>query len=144
MVEGILEIVEGFIANKPERPVRPIVAIGGGSTASDPRSILAKLGDSGATMHAATLRGGTVSALSGPWLMKTAAIRCSGMVREVGRARRERDRRHTEGAPADRRRSSGAIRSHACPPGRREAGQASQHQHQASRRQLRGHDVPER
>lgn len=62
MVEGILEIVEGFIANKPERPTIVIVAIGGGSTASDPRNILAKLGESGATMHAATLRGGTASA----------------------------------------------------------------------------------
>ena len=62
MVEGILEIVEGSSRTNPSVPRSRIVAIGGGSTASDPRSILAKLGDSGATMHAATLRGGTVSA----------------------------------------------------------------------------------
>jgi hypothetical protein len=61
MAEGILEIVEGFASAKPPRPAVVVVAIAGGQTSIDPRNFLAKLGDSGVTMHATTLGGGRIS-----------------------------------------------------------------------------------
>lgn len=61
MAEGILEIVEGFANARPQRPVVVVVAIAGGQTSIDPRNFLADLGESGATMHAATLGGGRIS-----------------------------------------------------------------------------------
>lgn len=61
MAEGILEIVEGFTKNKPERPAIVVIAISGGPSSVNPRSFLERLGDSGVTMHAATLRGGGAS-----------------------------------------------------------------------------------
>ena len=62
MAEGILEIVEGFIKDKPERPAIVVVAIAGGATSVNPRTVLSKLGESGATLHTATLGRGNVSA----------------------------------------------------------------------------------
>jgi hypothetical protein len=61
MAEGIFEIVEGFTKATAERPVVVVVAIAGGQTSIDPRNFLNKLGDSGVTMHAATLGGGRIS-----------------------------------------------------------------------------------
>jgi VWFA-related protein len=61
LAEGILEIVEGFIAKKPERPAIVVVAIAGGPTSTDPRNVLAKLGDSGATLHTVALGGAGMS-----------------------------------------------------------------------------------
>jgi hypothetical protein len=61
MAEGILEIVESLAEAKPPRPVVVAVAIAGGQTSLDPRNFLAKLGDSGVAMHAATLGGGRIS-----------------------------------------------------------------------------------
>lgn len=62
MSEGILEIADAFIKNKAERPAIVVVAIAGGPASIDSRTVLNKLGDSGATMHAATLEGGGVGA----------------------------------------------------------------------------------
>lgn len=53
--EGILELAEGFVKNKAERPVIVVVAIAGGEASVEPRAVLNKLGESGATLHAATL-----------------------------------------------------------------------------------------
>ena len=61
MADGILEIVDGFIKNKPERPAIVVVAISGGQSSVNPRNVLEKLGDSGATLQTATLRGRGVS-----------------------------------------------------------------------------------
>jgi hypothetical protein len=61
MAEGILEIVEDFIAKKHERPVIAVVAIAGGQSSVDPRNVLEKLGASGATLYTATLGGGVSS-----------------------------------------------------------------------------------
>ena len=61
LAEGILEIAEGFIAKKHERPAIVVVAIAGGQTSADPRNVLAKLGDSGATLHSVALGGGGMS-----------------------------------------------------------------------------------
>lgn len=61
LVEGILEINEAFITKKAERPSIVVVAIAGGATSADPRNVLAKLADSGATLHSVTLGGGSVS-----------------------------------------------------------------------------------
>ena len=60
--EGILEIVDSFIKNKAERPALVVVAIAAGQQSVDSRTVLEKLGDSGVTMHAATLTGGGLSA----------------------------------------------------------------------------------
>lgn len=56
--EGILEIAETFAKNRAERPAIVVVAIGGGQASVDSRTVLNKLSESGATMHAATLAGG--------------------------------------------------------------------------------------
>lgn len=60
--EGIMEIADTFVKNRTERPAMVIVAIGGGPSSTESRVVLEKLGASGATMHAATLRGRGVSA----------------------------------------------------------------------------------
>lgn len=62
LAEGILEIVEGFIKTKPERPAIVVVAIAGGATSVNPRTVLSRLGDSGATLHTATVGRGGISA----------------------------------------------------------------------------------
>jgi VWFA-related protein len=61
MSEGILEIIEGFIDKKPERPAIVVVAIAGGQSSVDPRNVLEKLGASGAMLYTATLGGGVSS-----------------------------------------------------------------------------------
>jgi hypothetical protein len=53
--EGILEIADTFIKNRPERPAMVIVAIAGGQSSTESRVVLERLGASGATMYAATL-----------------------------------------------------------------------------------------
>jgi hypothetical protein len=55
MSEGILELAGKFTAAKAERPVLVIVALASGQAGPDPRNVLEKLGESGATMHAVTL-----------------------------------------------------------------------------------------
>jgi len=60
--EGILELAETFAKNRPERPAIVVVAIGGGQASVDSRTVLDKLAQSGATMHAATLTGGGIGA----------------------------------------------------------------------------------
>jgi von Willebrand factor type A domain len=55
LAEGILEIAEKFTTAKTERPVLVVVALGGGQAGPDPRNVLDKLGQSGATMHSVTL-----------------------------------------------------------------------------------------
>lgn len=62
MSEGILEIADSFAKKKVERPAMVIVAIAGGPSSTDPRVVLARLGDSGATLHTTTLGGGGLSA----------------------------------------------------------------------------------
>jgi hypothetical protein len=56
--EGILEIAESFAKNRAERPAIVVVGIAGGQASVDSRTVLEKLAESGATMHAATLAGG--------------------------------------------------------------------------------------
>lgn len=58
VAEGILEIANTFADAKPERPVLVVVALSGGQAGVEPRSVLDKLRQSGATMHAATVEGG--------------------------------------------------------------------------------------
>lgn len=53
--EGVLEIASQFAEAKPERPVIVVVALSGGQAGVDPRNVLDKVRQSGATMHAATL-----------------------------------------------------------------------------------------
>lgn len=64
MSEGILEIANAFVKNRVERPAIVVVAIAGGPSSVNARTVLDKLGESGATMHAATLTSGGVSASS--------------------------------------------------------------------------------
>jgi hypothetical protein len=61
MSEGILEIADAFVKNRAERPAIVVVAIAGGLGSTEARTVLNKLGESGATMHAATLTVGGVS-----------------------------------------------------------------------------------
>jgi hypothetical protein len=58
VAEGVLELANRFAANRPERPVMVVLALSGGQAGVDPRSVLSKLGDSGATMHSVTLVAG--------------------------------------------------------------------------------------
>jgi VWFA-related protein len=58
VAEGVLEIASGFVESKPERPVLVVVAFSGGQAGVEPRTVLEKLRQSGATMHAVTLAGG--------------------------------------------------------------------------------------
>ena len=60
--EGILELAQKFATARPERPVIVVVAISGGQAGVNPRNVLEKLGESGATMHAVTLAGGSSAA----------------------------------------------------------------------------------
>jgi hypothetical protein len=53
--EGILELANKFSAAKPERGVIVVLALAGGQAGVDPRNVLDKLGDSGATLHTVTL-----------------------------------------------------------------------------------------
>jgi hypothetical protein len=58
VAEGVLELATKFITAKPERPALVVLALSGGQAGVDPRSVLDKLGASGATMHSVTLAGG--------------------------------------------------------------------------------------
>ena len=62
VAEGVLELAGKFAANRPERPVLVVIALAGGQAGVDPRSVLNKLGESGATMHSVTLAGGVSAA----------------------------------------------------------------------------------
>lgn len=62
VAEGVLELAGKFAANRPERPVLIVIALAGGQAGVDPRSVLNKLGESGATMHSVTLAGGVSAA----------------------------------------------------------------------------------
>ena len=55
LVEGVLEIAEKFTAANVERPVLVVLAIAGGQAGPNPRNVLDKLGNSGATMHTVSL-----------------------------------------------------------------------------------------
>jgi Mg-chelatase subunit ChlD len=61
LAEGVLEIARTFASNRVERPVIVVVSLTGGQISVDPRAVLDKLGESGATMHAALVisNGGT-------------------------------------------------------------------------------------
>ena len=59
VAEGVLDLSEKFQAQKAQRPVMVIVALsGGGQSSANPRNVLDRLADSGATMHSVTLLGG--------------------------------------------------------------------------------------
>lgn len=62
VAEGVLEIANRFSAAKAERPVLVVVALSGGQAGVDPRNVLDKLGQSGATMHSAVLAGAASAA----------------------------------------------------------------------------------
>lgn len=62
LTEGVLEIANGFANARPERPVIVLVALAGGQAGVEPRTVLDRIGQSGATVHAATLGGGGGSA----------------------------------------------------------------------------------
>ena len=65
VAEGVLEIATKFSAAKAERPVLVVVALSGDQAGVDARTVLEKLGDSGATMHSVVLGiGRTVSSVS--------------------------------------------------------------------------------
>jgi hypothetical protein len=55
--EGVLELANRFIESKPPRPVVVVLAITGGQAGVQPRLVLDRIGQSGATMHAVTLAG---------------------------------------------------------------------------------------
>jgi hypothetical protein len=58
VAEGVLELANRFIETKPQRPVIVILALSGGQAGVEPRLVLDRIGQSGATMHAVTLAGG--------------------------------------------------------------------------------------
>jgi hypothetical protein len=63
LTEGVLEIVSAFAAAKAERPALVVLALAGGQAGgAEPRNVLDKLGESGATMYSVTLEGGGASA----------------------------------------------------------------------------------
>ena len=75
VAEGVLELANRFIESKPQRPVVVVLAITGGQAGVQPRLVLDRIGQSGATVHAVTLAGageapgegsvGSLSTLSG-------------------------------------------------------------------------------
>jgi VWFA-related protein len=62
IAEGILELSNRIADAKPQRPVIIVVSLSGGQSGVDPRTVLDKLRQSGATMFAATLAGGDSAA----------------------------------------------------------------------------------
>ncbi len=56
--EGVLEVASELAAARVDRPVLVVLAISGGQAGVDPRSVLDKVRQSGATMSAVTLAGG--------------------------------------------------------------------------------------
>ena len=75
VAEGVLELANRFIESKPPRAVVVVLAITGGQAGVQPRLVLDRIGQSGATMHSVTLSGageapgggsvGSLNALSG-------------------------------------------------------------------------------
>jgi hypothetical protein len=62
VAEGVLDLANRFVESKPERPVIVVVSFSGGQAGVEARTVLDKLRQSGATMHAATLAGGDAAA----------------------------------------------------------------------------------
>lgn len=58
VAEGVLELSNRFSEAKPPRPVIVLLALSGGQVGVEPKLVLDRLGQSGATMHAVTLAGG--------------------------------------------------------------------------------------
>lgn len=58
VAEGVLEVASDLTTKKEERPVLVVLALSGGQAGVDPRTVLEKLRQSGATMSAVTLAGG--------------------------------------------------------------------------------------
>ena len=58
VAEGVLEVASDLTTKKEERPVLVVLALSGGQAGVDPRTVLEKLRQSGATMSALTLAGG--------------------------------------------------------------------------------------
>ena len=61
VAEGVLEIANHYAGAKAERPVLVVLAMSGGQAGVEPRTVLDKLRQSGATMYSATLAGGVES-----------------------------------------------------------------------------------
>ena len=57
VAEGILDLSTRFVESKAERPVIVVISFSGGQAGVAPRTVLDKLRDSGALMHAITLSG---------------------------------------------------------------------------------------
>jgi hypothetical protein len=58
VAEGVLELSNRFSEARPPRPVIVLLALSGGQAGVEPKLVLDRLGQSGATMHAVTLAGG--------------------------------------------------------------------------------------
>jgi VWFA-related protein len=57
IADGVLDLAGRFIDAKPARPVIVVMALSGGQAGVDPKTVLDKVRQSGATMHAVTLAG---------------------------------------------------------------------------------------
>lgn len=64
VAEGVNEVASELIAAKPERSALVVLAFSGGQAGVDPRSVLEKVRQSGVTMSAVTLAGGTTDSSS--------------------------------------------------------------------------------
>jgi hypothetical protein len=64
VAEGVNEVASELIAAKPERSALVVLAFSGGQAGVDPRSVLDKVRQSGVTMSAVTLVGGTTDSSS--------------------------------------------------------------------------------
>ena len=58
VAEGVLEIADHYADTRVERPVLVVLALSGGQAGVEPRTVLDKLRQSGATMYSVTLAGG--------------------------------------------------------------------------------------
>jgi hypothetical protein len=64
VAEGVNEAASELIAARPERSALVVLAFSGGQAGVDPRSVLEKVRQSGVTMSAVTLAGGTTDSSS--------------------------------------------------------------------------------
>jgi hypothetical protein len=64
VAEGVNEVAGELIVQKPERSALVVLAFSGGQAGVDPRSVLEKVRQSGVTMSAVTLAGGTTDSSS--------------------------------------------------------------------------------
>ena len=62
VAEGVMDIAKDFTQSKPARPAIVVVSLSGGQSGVEAKSVLDRVRDSGATMHAATLQGGDANA----------------------------------------------------------------------------------